>query len=304
MPKSRWTALKDRLINIPLNDDDILNTLEQMPRTPRDAGLIGVSLKRKQEYKNSHKQQLIDPQKLFRMLTKLKANGNKHYQFFDDYHEYEIRCKEIDPTGYSVVFPDNDCDVDELEIDFETINGKTENCQHEVQDEIAKEEMDSDDSVNSDKEDIENETKDPVRKYHFEYNKSLCMWNKYPEVSSNEHENVNVAPGEGKSPKDILGEEEWDIKAFPHLHNPDGSCGKDHARKVRLTDQYYFIQRICNVEKRFSRSPAYMYAAIGYLEKKQLQRNINMANTRGKEVINEKGEKAYMLGTGRKPNMK
>ena len=63
MPKSRWTALKDRLINIPLNDDDILNTLEQMPRTPRDAGLIGVSLKRKKEYKNSHKQQLINPKK-------------------------------------------------------------------------------------------------------------------------------------------------------------------------------------------------------------------------------------------------
>ena len=41
-----------------------------------------------------------------------------------------------------------------------------------------------------------------------------------------------------------------------------------------------------------------MYAAIGYLEKKQLQRNINLANTRGKEVINEMGEKAYQLDDG------
>ena len=41
-----------------------------------------------------------------------------------------------------------------------------------------------------------------------------------------------------------------------------------------------------------------MYAAIGYLEKKQLQRNINLANTRGKEVIGEKGEKAYVLEDG------
>ena len=47
LPKSRWTALKDRLINIPINDDDIVNTLDQMPRTPRNAGLIGVALKRK-----------------------------------------------------------------------------------------------------------------------------------------------------------------------------------------------------------------------------------------------------------------
>ena len=71
LPKSRWTALKDRLINIPINDDDIVNTLEQMPRTPKDAGLIGVALRRKKEYKNSHKHQLIDPSKLFKMLDKL-----------------------------------------------------------------------------------------------------------------------------------------------------------------------------------------------------------------------------------------
>ena len=124
------------------------------------------------------------------------------------------------------------------------------------------------------------------------------MANKYPEVSANENDNISVAPCEGKMPKDILCEDDWDIRAFPHLHNPDGSCGKDHERKVRLTDQYYFIQRICNLEKRFARSPAYMYAALGYLEKKQLNRNINMANTRGKEVINDMGEKAYVLEDG------
>ena len=95
-----------------------------------------------------------------------------------------------------------------------------------------------------------------------------------------------------------MAEEDWDIKAFPHLNNPNGSNGKDQERKVRLTDQNFFIQRICNKEARFAKSPAYMYAAIGYLEKKQLQRNINLANTRGKEVINDRGEKAYMLDDG------
>ena len=50
LPKSRWTALKDRLINIPIMDEDIMNTIEQMPRTPQEAGLIGVALKRKKEY--------------------------------------------------------------------------------------------------------------------------------------------------------------------------------------------------------------------------------------------------------------
>jgi hypothetical protein len=93
-----------------------------------------------------------------------------------------------------------------------------------------------------------------------------------------------------------MAEEDWDIKAHPN--NPNGNNGKDQERKVRLTDQNFFIQRIYNIEARFARSPAYMYAAIGYLEKKQLQRNINLSNTRRKEVINEMGEKAYMLDDG------
>ena len=69
-----------------------------------------------------------------------------------------------------------------------------------------------------------------------------------------ENESISVAPGEGKIPKDILSENEWDIKAFPHLHNANVSNGKDQERKLRLTDQNYFIQRICNKEKRFARS--------------------------------------------------
>ena len=90
------------------------------------------------------------------------------------------------------MFPDNDGDFDELEIDLKTPDGKKENYKHEVQDEIALEELDSDDDVDDDKQDdIKYETKDLVQKYHFEYNKSLCMWNKYPEVSTNEDEHVN-----------------------------------------------------------------------------------------------------------------
>ena len=103
----------------------------------------------------------------------------------------------------------------------------------EVQDEIEMEVQDCDDDDNdAEKDEIEYETKDPVKKYQFEYNKSLCMANKYPEISANDIDTVSVAPGEGKIPKDIMGEEDWDIKAFPHLHNADGSNGKDQERKV------------------------------------------------------------------------
>ena len=127
----------------------------------------------------------------------------------------------------------------------------------------------------------------------------LCLANKYPEPSAvDPTKDIEIAPGEGKRPNDIMREKDWDIKAFPHLHNPDGSNGKDEDRDVRLTDQSYFIQRIINKDKRFARSPAYIYAAVAYLEKKQLQRNINISGTRGKRVENIGGGITYELEDG------
>ena len=92
------------------------------------------------------------------------------------------------------------------------------------------------------------------------------MTKKYPEISANETKSILVSPGEGKIPEDIMSEEDWDIKAFPHLHNPDGSNGKDAERSTRLTEQNYFIQRLCNIEQRFAKSSAYYIVSIVYRE--------------------------------------
>ena len=296
LPKSRWTALTDRVVNVPINEHSIINTLEKMPRTPRDAGLIGVALKRKIEYKNTHKHQLINPDKLFRMLDKLKRSKNPHYKFYDEYDVYETRCRRTDPSGYDTVFND---DTDDLQ---EIIDKMDETQAREVVDEIVTDEIEAntrdneDDESNAEKEEIEFITKDPVKKYQIKYNESLCMTDKYPEISVNNTESsVSLAPGEGQIPKDIMSDEDWDIKAFPHLHNPDGSNGKDQERVVRLTEQNYFINRICNLEKRFSKSSAYLYAAVGYIEKKQINRNINLAGTRGKQVVGKDGSRTYEL---------
>ena len=68
LQRSRWTVLTDRIINVPINNEDILNTVESLPRTPKEAGLIGVSLKKKLEDKNTDKRQLVNPEKILRML--------------------------------------------------------------------------------------------------------------------------------------------------------------------------------------------------------------------------------------------
>ena len=256
LPKSRWTALTDRIINVPVNNEDILNTIESLPRTPKEAGLIGVSLKRKLEYKNIHKRQLVNPAKILKMLELLQKSGNPHYQLYDDFNTYEERCREEDPEGFKVIF----LEKDELEEDMEIIpignlnDELSRRTSSVIDSDDDSDEADSDDDTDEElKDEVDYLTKDPVRKYQFTYNKSLCMANKYPEIDAiDPTKDIQVAPGEGKIPNDIMREKDWDVKAFPHLHNPDGSNGKDQERGTKLTDQNYFIQRILNKDKRFS----------------------------------------------------
>ena len=84
-PKSRWSGTHDRLVNIPIGEQDIMKTVKSLPRTPAEAGIIEVSLKRKLEYKTTHVMQLIDTRKIYKYLNFLKNDAkNKNYQFYDD----------------------------------------------------------------------------------------------------------------------------------------------------------------------------------------------------------------------------
>ena len=156
LPKSRWTALTDRIINVPINDDDILNTVESLPRTPKEAGLIGVSLKRKLEYKNTHKRQLVNPEKIFKMLDTLKKAGNPHYQFHDDFNTYKERCEEYDPQGHEVLFPSND----DLEEDIGHMPIEEEEL---VNDEIMLKPSSNDSDDDSDDKDSDDDSDEELR---------------------------------------------------------------------------------------------------------------------------------------------
>ena len=62
-------------------------------------------------------------------------------------------------------------DHDNVHADVEVMN----NMAMPFNDEIEKEVMSDEEENDEEKDDIEYETKDPVKKYQFEYNKSLCM---------------------------------------------------------------------------------------------------------------------------------
>ena len=76
------------------------------------------------------------------------------------------------------------------------------------------------------------------------------MVDKFPEATISE-DSVSFAPGEGKTPENILSSNNWDIKAFPMKH-PDGKNNLHQDRKKKLSDQYYFVQRMRNNDQRFS----------------------------------------------------
>ena len=107
----------------------------------------------------------------------------------------------------------------------------------EKEQEIEKEKEEEKD--NGEKEEEENRKeeeeyvkKDVIRKFQYDYNKTTCMTNKFPEADSESA--LNFAPAEGKIPTSILNDEDWDINSFPNLH-PSGKNKMFQDRQVKLT---------------------------------------------------------------------
>ena len=290
LPKSRIAAVKDKLVNIPIQESDIVNTLLSLPRTPMEGGLIEVRLKRKQIYKNYHRQEFINPEKLFRAIKFLKDSGNPFYQSFKNLSDYKKMCESEDPSGFQLLFGE--------EIKTQEVNSfpiKTRRCSVLFVDDNAQnweEIMELKDYTNmmarelDEKEEIDYREKDSIRKYQIDYDESICLAENFPEAfyleNKKEIDQISVAPGEGKVPENLLSSENWDALAFPMKH-PDGRNNLHHKRDVKLSDQYYFVQRLRNKDERFRSDPSYLFAASSYIEKKQLQRNINVSFLRGKK---------------------
>ena len=145
--------------------------------------------------------------------------------------------------------------------------------------ENAEETEKQEDILNTEKENI-----DTIRKYHFNYDNETCIVDRYPEAAATENKNIDeeneisIAPGEGHKPSNILTDKKWDVRAFPMMH-PNGKNGLHESRNVKLSDQYYFVQRLRNLDTRFSDEPSYIFAAASYLEKRAMETIINFTLT-------------------------
>ena len=271
LPKSRWTSLDGRVVNVPISKDSRLSTIEQMklPRTPLEGEVIIVELKRKKEYKGSVYKELVNADRMYHFLMKMKEWDNPHFSCILDPADYKENCKETDPTGFELIFGE----VAEEEDCVEQFDKEEDVIMKEVVDELNDED--------------EEKKKDPIRKNQFIYDENVALAPMFPEM--------NVAPGENHIPKSILNDNDWDVKSFPHLHNFDGSNGKDQTRKVKLTSQKYFLQRVCNKDTRFAKNANYLFASVAFLEEKQICYNISIVGMRGKKKISAEGQVSYEL---------
>ena len=140
-------------------------------------------------------------------------------------------------------------------------------------------------------------TKDPVAKFQFDYNRNTCFGNDVPELAIDEsavNQKISIAPGEGKIPTNILQEDDWDMKSHPHL-DPTGENNLNKKRKIKLSNLQFFEQRILNINKRFANTASFIFAAVQYLENKQLTNNINISFQRGKSKRGNDGGLKYTL---------
>ena len=64
LPRSGMDGISDKVINVPIQDDDISATVSTFPRNLEEAAIVPVKLKRRIAQKNAYKEQLVRPNKL------------------------------------------------------------------------------------------------------------------------------------------------------------------------------------------------------------------------------------------------
>jgi hypothetical protein len=268
LPKSRMGAMLDRVINVPLEDEDLVKTVEAFPRLLSESAILPVKFKRMKGMKNTHMEAFIRPEILTKAILKLKECGHPYYTNMpikDKFEELFSRDME---------------DILEEDGNQEDIVSK-----------------DSEKMVDHDSDDEEDLVKDPVKRQQAFGSSHTCLVNEDPssmvvvnssrnpitkKLNRKSDKSFVVAPGEGKTPTNWMRDIDFDIKAYPQLH-PTGQYGLHHLDRIsNLSCQQYFTQRLLNKDQRFARCKGYLFMAQQFIERNQLERQIDVAGTKGK----------------------
>ena len=185
------SALKDKTVSVPIEPSDVTETLRQLPRTPTEARLAVVQLKRRLNYPGVHSQQLIDVKNVKKALRTFMEMKNPYYASIAEDNDFKQRCRETDPEGFKILFPNEEIDLSGLEInsqksecgiDLEGLEIDSQKC--------GQEPIDSkNDEPEEKEENVEEEylLNDPIAKNQFNYNRSTCFGNNHPRKNSKKY---------------------------------------------------------------------------------------------------------------------
>ena len=80
MPKNFMPGMTGKMINVPLEQSDISNTMNVLPRCADEASIVALQLKKKQELKSAYAESFIRPAVCLKAVQKLKELKNPHYK--------------------------------------------------------------------------------------------------------------------------------------------------------------------------------------------------------------------------------
>ena len=235
MPKGQYPKVKGAICNVPVDTEEICDVL---PRPAENNGLLFVKLKRKLEYKGHVYFEPVRPEKIRDVLQYLKANN---YLYADT---------EVDMENVPIEL----CFVDDVSVPTNSSNDVSHidySCSA-----IYEEMSDSDTSDSDDDSDTYIRAKaNPLDNDRIVSNET-SMLPKFPIQAG--LDNINIAPGEGRTPIPIFSDDNCEEMAFPHLF-PTGKFGYQVDRDINLSPVRYFNQRFLNYTQKFASDVDYIF---------------------------------------------
>jgi hypothetical protein len=302
LPKSRMKANVDRVINVPVECDDISETLKKLPRHPDDAKIVAVQLKRRLKYQNSHLAEYIRPKAVVDAVKTLKRLGNPFYQDIAvDENFLDKPIVEIDTQMETESEKRERLEDERWELEAskarhnrrlarqakkDAEEAKRAETNREPQDSLfcIGKKKDMEDGSESENEDEISTVHKAVREQQSRQDSNTFLVPKdmanqvvkNNDKSSKKEKSIEIAPGEGKIPSNMMRDENFDVKAFPKYH-PSGKFGLHYKRNHKLSAQMYFNQRLLNKDDRFSRDPCYVFMASYFIERQGIERQIDIS---------------------------
>ena len=268
LPKGGQYGIQGPCVNVPSTVTAITNFL---PRLPDQVQVIDFKLKRMLKYKGHHMHSKICPEKVIKALLKLK-DIHPAYKNISLNSNWEEECNDKCEELWKHLCATNPMP------ECQTVSSTSENTCSIVQREKrtsrhAKPQSD----VDAEQEDIlqlaaDQQAADRNRQHVLQPFPTLL------ELDEIEQSTFSVAPGEGKQPKYIITDENFETLSFPDLFPTGvGAFPTTTARERKLDLRRYYNQRLLNVDGRFAANIEYLLASQYATELKQVKGNIGIA---------------------------